>query len=324
VEQIAETIVTVRGEIPAEQLGFCLPHEHAFIDLVRVLPTQLLAYDFQLIDHHLVHEEVAEYVRAVEASPFAGSARPGLVELTNGSRMGRDPQALKHLAEELDLHVVMSCGWYREPWFEPDLDHRSTNDLARHLVDEIEDGVAGTGVRPGIIGELGTDRDFVSPLEERVLRAGARAHQATGLTITLHARGSRVALEQIAVLAEEGVEPHYIIVGHADSIHDPEYHHQLARLGVWVEFDTLRGKVPYAAERGVRYILEAWRRGYASQLLLSGDVCALSHLHAYGGTGYDYLPSSLAGRLGDAGLSFDELRQVFVDNPRRALTGSKQ
>jgi len=317
-------VVTVRGEIPVEQLGFCLPHEHAFVDLARVLPTQLLAYDYQLIDHVLIHEEVAEYVHAVEASPFADYGRPGLVELTNGPRIGRDPRALSHLSEELDLHVVMSCGWYREPWCEPELGHRSVNELARQLVDEIEHGVDGTGIRPGIIGELGADRDFVSPLEERVLRAGARAHRSTGLSITLHARASRVALSQIEVLAEEGVDPHCIIVGHTDSVHDPEYHHELARLGVWVEFDVLRGKVPYAAERGVRYIFEARRRGYASQLLLSGDVGALSHLHAFGGTGYDYLPSTLAIRLADAGLSFDELRQLFVDNPRRALTAGQE
>jgi phosphotriesterase-related protein len=283
--------MTVRGPVPANEIGFCLPHEHTFIDLVRVQPTQLLAYDFQLIDPVLVAEEFGLFVEAVGRSPFASHGRPGIVELTNGPRMGRSPAALLDLARRFDTHVVMSCGWYREPWFEPDLGERPVKVLARQLVDEIENGVEGTGIRPGIIGELGTDRDFVSPAEERVLRAGARAHHETGLSITLHARASRVALLQIDVLLEEQVEPHRIIVGHADSIHDPDYHEELARLGVWVEFDTLRGKVPYAVDRGVRYIVEARRRGYLHQLLLSGDVCALSHLHAYGGSGYDYLPT---------------------------------
>jgi phosphotriesterase-related protein len=313
--------MTVRGAVPIEDLGFCLPHEHVFIDLVRVHPTQLLAYDFQLLDHSLLEREVAQFGAAVRESPFAAAGGPTIVELTSGPRMGRDPRALQWLSETADIHVVMSCGWYREPWFEADLERRSAAQLADHLVEEIERGVDGTGIRPGIIGELGTDRDFVSPAEERVLRAGARAHQRTGLTITLHARASRVALSQIEILREEGVAPGRIIVGHADSVHDPDYHEELAHLGVWVEFDTVRGKVPYGVERSLRYVDEARRRKYLGQLLLSGDVCALSHLHAYGGSGYDYLPSKFEGLLAEAGLSRDELVMLFVENPRRALTG---
>jgi phosphotriesterase-related protein len=225
------------------------------------------------------------------------------------------------LAEQLDLHLVMSCGWYREPWFQPDFERRSVGELTAQLVAEIETGVEGTGIRPGIIGELGTDRDFVSPAEERVLRAAARAHHKTDLSITLHARASKVALAQLEVLKEEGVNPSRIIAGHTDSYHDPDYHEELARIGAWVEFDTIRGRFPYAVDRSVRYVMEARRRGYLRQLLLSGDVCALSHLHAQGGSGYDYLPALFVQRLREAGLSDDELFMLFVQNPRRALTG---
>jgi phosphotriesterase-related protein len=214
----------------------------------------------------------------------------------------------------------MGCGWYREPWFDAEFERRTVRDLEASLLAEIEGGVDG-GIKPGIIGELGADRDFVSPAEERVLRAGARAHLKTGLAITLHARGSKVALAQIETLREEGVEPGRIIAGHTDSIHDPEYHEELARLGAWVEFDTVRGKVEYTVDRSVRYITEARRRGYLKQLLLSGDVCALSHLRAYGGTGYGYIPALFAGRLREAGFSDEELLLLFVENPRRALTG---
>lgn len=319
---ISATVMTVRGERDVADLGFCMPHEHVFIDLVRVQPTQLLAYDFQLLDPVLIHEELRSYVAAVAASPFAGAGRPALVELTNGPQVGRDPQALRRAADALDMDIVMSCGWYREPWFETDLERRSADDLARQLVSEINEGVGDTGVKPGIIGELGTDRDFVSPLEERVLRAGARAHHQTGLSITLHARASRVALAQLAVLGEERVDPARVIVGHADSIHDPDYHFELARLGAWVEFDTMRGTVSYAARRGIRYVLQARSRGYLDQVLLSSDVCALSHLHAYGGSGYDYVATRLVEALTDEGLSQDELYMLCVDNPRRALSGA--
>jgi predicted metal-dependent phosphotriesterase family hydrolase len=318
---MTSSVMTVRGPIGVDQFGFCLPHEHTFIDLPRIHPTQLLAYDFQLIDHLLVTEEVRLYVNAVQESAFAGAGRPMLVELTTGPPMGRDPKARRKLSTDLDLHIVMGCGWYREPWFDPGFERLTIRDLERHLLDEIEQGADGD-IRPGIIGELGADRDFVSPAEERVLRAGARAHKKTGLTITLHARGSKVALAQIETLREEGVEPARIIAGHTDSIHDPEYHEELARIGVWVEFDTVRGKVPYTVERSVRYISEARTRGYLDQLLLSSDNCALSHLHAYGGSGYGYLAGAFADRLRQAGFSDDDLRLLFIENPKRALTGS--
>lgn len=318
---MTSSVMTVRGPVAVEEIGFCLPHEHTFIDLPRIHPTQLLAYDFQLIDHRLVTDEVRLYVNAVEESRFAGAGRPLLVELTTGPAMGRDPMALRKLSTDLDLHVVMGCGWYREPWFDAGFERRTIRDLEQHLLDEIERGVE-KDIRPGIIGELGADRDFVSPAEERVLRAGARAHKKTGLSITLHARGSKVALAQIETLREEGVEPGRIIAGHTDSIHDPDYHEELARIGVWVEFDTVRGKVPYTVERSVRYISEARRRGYLDQLLLSSDNCALSHLQAFGGSGYAYLPVAFSERLRDAGFTEDELRLLFVENPKRALTGS--
>jgi predicted metal-dependent phosphotriesterase family hydrolase len=313
---VATEIMTVRGPVPVEELGFTLPHEHVVIDLIRIFPANMLAFDYQLLDEELALVEVGRYV---EAACGWAEGRPALVDVTTDARMGRDPLALRRIAEQLDLYLVMGCGRYREPWFEPELGRLPTAALAELLVAEIEQGVADTGVRPGIIGELGADRDFISPAEERVLRAGARAHLRTGLPITLHARFGRVGLAQLDVLDDEGVSPPRVIVGHSDTDPDPDYHEALARRGAWVEFDTVRGRFPLVVERRVRYILEARRRGYLDRLLVSHDVCAQSHLRAYGGTGYDYLPAEFGERLREAGLADEELRLLFIENPRRAL-----
>lgn len=314
---MAPDVMTVRGPVPAAELGFTLPHEHVLIDLVRIFPANLLAFDFVLGDEELAVAEVGLFVD--RAARWA-AGRPALVDVTTDERMGRDPLALRRVSETLDLHIVMGCGRYREPWYEPDLARLTTSGLAERLVDEIERGVEDTGIRPGIIGELGADRDFVSPAEERVLRAAARAQRRTGLAITLHARFGRVGMAQLDILAEEGVDLGRVIVGHADTDPDPDYHEALARRGAWVEFDTVRGRIPLVTERRLHYIAEARRRGYLDRLLLSHDVCALSHLRAYGGTGYDYLPGDFATRLREGGLSEEELTGLFVENPRRALT----
>jgi len=313
---MAATVMTVRGEVPVDQLGFTLPHEHVLIDLVQVFPANLLAFDFVLGDIDLAIDEVRRYVEA--AVPW-GHGRPALVDVTTDARMGRDPVGLRRVSETLDLHIVMGSGRYREPWYEPELGRIPTSELADRFVAEIEQGVGDTGIRPGIIGELGADRDFLSPAEERVLRAGARAHRRTGLPITLHARFGKVGLRQLDVLEEEGVALGRVIVGHSDTDPDLDYHEALARRGAWVQFDTIRGRFPFTIERRVRYILEARLRGFLDRILLSHDVCAQSHLVAFGGSGYDYLPARFGDRLREADLAEDELRMLFIESPRRAL-----
>jgi phosphotriesterase-related protein len=313
---MAATVMTVRGEVPVDRLGFTLPHEHVLLDLVQVFPANLLAFDFILSDIELAIDELRRYVEA--AIPW-GAGRPALVDVTTDARMGRDPIGLRRVSEALDLHIVMGCGRYREPWYEPELGRIPTSELADRFVAEIEHGVGDTGIRPGIIGELGADRDYLSPAEERVLRAGARAHRRTGLPITLHSRFGKVGLRQLDVLEEEGVEVGRVIVGHSDTDPDPDYHEALARRGAWVQFDTVRGRFPFTIDRRVRYVLEARRRGFLDRILLSHDVCAQSHLVAFGGTGYDYLPARFGDRLREADLAEDELRMLFIESPRRAL-----
>ena len=313
---MAGSVMTVRGPVPADEIGFTLPHEHVLIDLVRIFPANLLSFDFQLLDEELAITEIGAFVE--NAADFA-PGRPALVDVTTDERVGRQPEALVRIAEELDLHLVMGSGRYREPWFEPDFGRRSTVDLARLFIDEIERGVGDTGIRPGIIGELGADRDFVSPAEERVLRAAAQAQSATGLAITLHARASRVGLDQLAILADAGADLRRVILGHCDTVLDPDYHEEVARLGAWVEFDTIRGKVPAIVERRLGFIREVRRRGYLDRLLLSHDNCALSHLRTHGNTGYDYLATGFLERLRSEGLAPDELQLLFVRNPASAL-----
>lgn len=320
---MTRNVMTVRGPIPVDQLGFTLPHEHVFTDLARPFAAELLQFDFQLLDEGLAITELRRFTEAATASGSDPGTRPCLFDLTLDRRMGRQPEALKRVAEALDLQIVMGCGWYREPWFPPDFARTSTRELADLLTREIEEGADGTGIRPGIIGELGADHDVVSPAEERALRAAARAHKRTGLTITLHARASRVGMQQLDILEEEGVAPGRVIVGHTDSYPHPDYHEALAKRGAWIEFDTIRGRFPFIVDRSVRYIKEATRRGILGQVLLSGDVCALSHLRAYGGTGYDYIPGEFVNVLRTEGYDQEQLHELTVLNPRRALTGER-
>ncbi|MGH2456027.1 MAG: phosphotriesterase family protein [Candidatus Limnocylindria bacterium] len=310
---MAPRVLTVSGPIPPERVGFTLPHEHTGIHLWHI-PGRW--------DHwELTPDELAV---ADELRDFRRRGGSTLVDPTPRG-VGRDPERLRRLASRTGIQVVMGCGWYSEAYLPPEalVDRRSVGDLAEELIAEVRDGVAGTGVRPGIIGEIGTDRPWVSALEERVHRAAARAAIATGLAITTHSLRSPVGLAQLRIFEEEGVEPARVVIGHADSY--PVLDHYLAILerGANLEFDSLGhrfGTEEAAEPRLVELVVELLERGYGPQLLLSQDVSHNAQLKANGGFGYTYLQQHFLPTLRTAAVGEGEIAQMMVDNPRRILT----
>ena len=150
-------IHTVLGELEPSALGRTLMHEHVFCDIYRVTGR----LNELLNDEALAVEELAALRNA------GGSA---LVEVTTPD-LGRDPDALCRVAEKTELHIVMGTGWYRQPFYPTEIDRLPTNRLAEMMVEELLVGVDGSGIRAGIIGEIGIDLDYATAQEERVLRA---------------------------------------------------------------------------------------------------------------------------------------------------------
>ncbi len=299
--------MTVRGPVPAAEIGVTLPHEHIFINLIREYRGEGL-----LNDHALAVTEVTRFQDA------GGST---LVDCTNLG-LQRDPLALRRVSEETNLNVVMGCGLYRDPYIDRDwLDRTSTDELTELIVHDIEVGADSTDVRAGIIGEIGADKWYISTSEERSFRAAARAQLRTGLAITTHAARWPIGSAQLDLLEEEGVDPRRVIVGHCDMVPLPEYHESLARRGAWVEFDTIRGESEYDLAARVEFVLAMARKDLLGHVLLSHDVCLRTMLHAMGGCGYDFVLTTFVDRLRAAGLDEADVHLLTVENPRRALVG---
>ncbi len=310
---MAERVMTVSGPLPPERIGFSLPHEHTGIYLWHVRDR----WDYWELtpDELTIADELRDFRRR------GGST---LVDLTLPG-VGRDPERLRRLASSTGIQIVMGTGWYREPYYPPEarIDRRSADDLADEMIPEFRDGVAGTGVRPGIIGEIGTDKPWLSAQEERVHRAAARAAMATGMAISTHAVMSPVGLAQLRVFTEEGVDPARVIIGHADSY--PVLEHWLAILeqGANLELDFLGqrfGTEEAAEPRLIEMLVELLERGFGDQILLSQDVCHNAQLKANGGFGYVYLQQHLLPRLRTAAVGEGEIQRMTIDNPRRMLT----
>ncbi len=310
---MAPRVMTVTGPIPPERVGFTLPHEHTGIHLWHI-PDRSDYWELAG-DELTLAEELGDFRRR-GGSTLVDMTLPGV---------GRDPERLRRLATRSGVQVVMGCGWYRGAYYPAEalIDRRSVDDLAAELIAEFSDGVAGTGVRPGIIGEIGTDKPWVSALEERVHRAAARASLATGMAISTHAILSPVGLAQLRIFTDEGVDPGRVVIGHADSY--PVLDHYLAVLdrGASLEFDFIGhrfGNEEAAEPRLVELIVELLERGYGPQLLLSQDVCHSSQLRSNGGFGYAYLQQHFLPTLRTAAVAEGEIAQLTIDNPRRILT----
>ena len=306
-------VQTVGGEIDPSELGFTLPHEHTQISLWHV-PNR---WDYWELTRD-------EPTILSELALFKAAGGGTLVDLTSVG-VGRDPLWLRRISEQSGLHVVMGCGWYRQAYYpvEALIDRRSVDSLADELVTEVVDGVGDTGIRPGIIGEIGTDKPWMTAQEERVHRAAARASRRTGLAITTHSVMSDVGLLQLKVFEEEGGDLSRVIIGHADSYPSLDYYVEIIRRGASVEFDFLGMSFTPAERHGeprlIELLCELMSRGHADRILLSQDVCHNSQLKRYEGNGYVYLAETFLPRLTQQGVSQGEIETITRSNPARLL-----
>ena len=309
-------IQTVRGAISPADLGFTLPHEHTKVSLWHIQGR----WDYwELIgEEPRILEELGAYTAA------GGRA---LVDLTLDG-IGRDLPRLARISEATKLHIIGGSGWYRTAYYPPEarIDHRTTDDLADEIVHEFTDGVPGPNgpVRPGIIGEIGTDKPWVTAQEERVFRAAARAAQRTGAAVTTHAVQSDVGLAQLTILEDEGLDPARIVIGHCDSYPRIEHWREIVRRGATVEADFLGMSFTPLERAGEPKVIELLKQlideGFASQIILSQDVCHDSQLLSYGGNGYTYLQKTFLPRLLAAGVDQKTIDQITIKNPARVLT----
>jgi phosphotriesterase-related protein len=307
-------VQTVLGPVDTAAIGFTLPHEHTANALWQI-PNRWDYWELTRDEPTIV----------AELGLFREAGGSGIVDLTLPG-VGRDPAWLVQIAEATGLHVVMGCGWYRGAYYPAEalIDRRSVDDLADELVREATDGVGESGVRPGIIGEIGTDKPWVSALEERVHRAAARAARRTGLAISTHGVLSDVGLAQLRIFEEEGADPGRVVIGHADSYPSLDHYLAIVARSANVEFDFLGMSFTPQERHGegriIELLCELLARGHVDRVLLSQDVCHNSQLKRYDGHGYVYLAESFLPRLRAAGVSDGEIEAMTVANPRRILT----
>ena len=325
IPNMAGKAITVQGPIDPGELGSTIMHEHLFIDFWRDkqpdfnAPATLAGlWDQKLTleNLHFAREGkrikdnyvlMDENVAVKEALEFQRAGGNTIVDVTSIG-LGRDPMALRHVAAATSLNIVMGAGWYQKAYHPEDMDRRTVEDLRDEIIRDIAVGVGDTGVRSGIIGEVGINGNPLTGNELKSVRASAEASRATGAAISFHHGGwGKEKLEVASVVAESGGDLNRTVFGHSAGIAgNMELMLDLLRLGCYIEFDLLgrvnvpltwKGDLPAAPTEPVRattaVVADAIPRlieaGYGDRIVLAQDCCMKIHLKSYGGSGYSYV-----------------------------------
>jgi phosphotriesterase-related protein len=307
-------VQTVSGPMPVSELGVTLMHEHIVTDLRD--PSARKPGDYS--------RDEAVRVALPHLDELRRAGCRTLVEITP-IHIGRDPLALRILAEKSGLNIVCATGIYgaAKQRFIPDYALReSAEELAVRYAREFREGIGDTGVKPGII-KTGVNAATPLPeIERKLVRAAALAHKQTGLTVASHTGPGAPALEELEILASEGVAPKSFIWVHAQSEKDHEIHRRVAREGAWVEFDGIRPKSMDWHLECVRGMAEA---GLLHRTLISQDAGWYRPGEPGGGDyrSYALLLAEFVPKLRASGFSEQDVEQLLVNNPAAALTGSE-
>jgi phosphotriesterase-related protein len=280
-------------------------HEHLRLDLSR----EKGDVDCLLDDFSAIRDEL-----------LALSAR-GLDRIVDMScrGMGRNYEYLDAMEEATGLDIVISTGFYKEPFLPPEVFGSDAEALARLFVSDIRNGCEESHRRARLIGEIGSGNGVMTDAEHKVFVAAAIAHRETGVPVSTHTTLGTLGYEQVALLKGLGVDPSRIVIGHLALANDLDLIFRVLDEGAYVEFDTIGKKKYLSDEVRASFIAACCTRGYARQLLLSMDVTRRSHLAVNGGPGYAFLLDSFIPLLRETGVSDDSIRDMLERNPAALL-----
>jgi len=254
----------------------------------------------------------------------------GTVIDTTSVGIRRDPLALARVSRATGLNVVMGSGYYVAATHPEDMDGKSEDEIAREIVEDITTGAGATGVRAGIIGELGCSWPLTAN-ERKGLRAGARAQQETGASITVHpGRDEAAPFEVLDVLEEAGADPGRVIIDHLDrTIFKVDTLLRLAERGCYLEYDFFGWEVsqfslserdmPNDAQR-IGFIKRLVDEGFSRRVVIGQDMFGHHRLTKYGGHGFAHILQNVAPMMREAGLSEDQVDDILAKNPAAILT----
>jgi phosphotriesterase-related protein len=341
-------IQTVLERIPSAELGVTLPHEHFFVTSVTAnlqapadardwelakAPVSLEIRDWLEFNWHsnrdnLVLDDADTAFDEAHRYRLAGGR--SVIDVTPVG-IGRDPLRLAALSRKTGLHIVMGSGYYVATTHPAELATMQTSEITDRIVAEFADGVGATGVRPGVIGEIGCSWPLLD-VEEKVLQAAGAAQKILGAALYVHpGKHPDAPFQILKILETTGADPCRIIICHIErTVQEVGRIADLLRSGCTIEYDLFGMETTgfYYRSLGIDMLSDAQRlnqlrdliaSGFIHQLIISHDICFKHRLHRYGGHGYNHILTNILPWMRQRGFSAAEIETIVTDNPRRLV-----
>ena len=339
-------VQTVLGAVEPSALGVALTHEHLLIDLSRLFEppdeagaratyyAPLTQETLSRIRHY--HEANLENYRLLDVASaidelglYAQHGGGAVVDATSIG-IARDPVGLARISRATGVSVIMGAAFYVDD-AHPDYARRaSADELAERIVRDVTEGVDGSGIRSGVIGEVGCSFPL-TPNERKVLTAAARAQRATGAPILIHpGRGEDSPIEIIEALDQAGADLRRTIIGHLDrTVFKRETLTAIGEAGCWFEWDLFGNESSYyrlnpailhpndgTKLENIRWLIS---RGYGRRIVIAHDICSRHRLVKYGGHGYHYILEHIVPMMRARDFSDEMIQDILINNPANIL-----
>jgi phosphotriesterase-related protein len=338
---------TVLGPVDPATLGITMTHEHLLTDLSPLLRPPVEAsrrgvfyapLTIELLGRinyggltNLDNSRLVDVDTAIAEAMIYKRAGGGAIVEATSLGIGRDPEGLRAIALATGLHIVMGGSYYLAASHPADMESRAEDAIVDEIVRDVFEGVGLSGVRTGMIGEVGCSWPL-TPGERKVLRASGWAQRRTGAPLLIHpGRDEAAPAEIVEVLHDVGADLSRTIIGHIErTIFERSVLKKLAESGCVIEFDLFGREhsyykhaphidMPNDAER-LRTIAWLIAEGHGRQIVTAHDTASKAHLVRYGGPGYAHVVQNIVPRMRARGFREEDIQAMLVDTPRRLLT----
>ena len=280
--------------------GYTLMHEHMSIDLS---PGDIGTESFDLL-----------------CSDLKDAYRYGvrnIVDMTNQS-MGRAPEHVRRLSEETGINIIMSTGYYLEETIDPAIMDLTAEDIAEKAVRDLTEGIPGSGMKAGVIGEIAWCREGPCEKELKTWEGMCIAACRTGAMVSTHPSCRLQTVPQAEYLISHGIPPERIVIGHVEFCY-PDYEtlKKLFDLGVYAGLDMIGKKRGSGDEFRAEMVCRVKEWGRLDRMVLSMDICRTEDLRSCGGYGYAHMFESFIPLLEKRGITEAEIELMLRENPER-------
>ncbi len=346
--KLAGKAQTVLGPVDSAELGITLAHEHILFDGSALYSEPSISSDkgkafrpvdwdvlswlryhpFENIDNlRLLDEETMTR----EVLLFKAAGGRTIVDQGNNG-LGRDVDALTRVSRLTGLNIIMGSGYYTAGSLKPAVYSKSVDEMADEIIRDISEGVGDTGIKAGLIGEVGTSWP-IHEFEKKSMLAAVKAQRATGAPMNVHpGRHPLGPITAARLLVDAGADMTRVAFSHIDGrIRTREGRLELARLGCYLEYDlfgyeghfpVFTGSDPIDLPNDTTRIYELQdliEAGYHDRILISHDIVCKTKLVRYGGWGYAHISNYVVPMMLKRGMTRSAIDTIMIANPERFL-----